>query len=312
MLEFLALTGLARVAFAGAPPPIVGGGATHDYPEVVLIYAENSQGNLATTCTGTIIAGGAVLTAAHCFDGEELGFEVANVYVLEVDSLAEQGDRNTSTATGWQVHPSFDRNSGEHDVALVSFAQNSSSKAAIYDTAPSADDVGRDYTIVGFGLSSESDTSGDLKKREAEVPLYDFDRAFYYTYDQTGKSNACSGDSGGPLFRVSAHGGDYALAGVMNSVSGCTGGSLASARIDEQLDWISGIVSVETVDAYDDGPADKPADEAPGNVDENGDPVEPNGVGCGLGLAASWAAVALAAGAARRIQGSDTNLLVSV
>jgi MYXO-CTERM domain-containing protein len=299
-MPLLALLTAIRVvaeAFAGAPPPVVNGNATHDYPEVVLVYATNAQGNLAGTCTGTLIARGAVLTAAHCLAEEKLGFAVGQVSIMELDALAEQSGGNTSTASGWTLHPAADLDSGVHDVALVQYNQSSgTAPIRLFTGAPSDDDLGRDYTIVGFGLTGETDTDHDLKKRRAEVPLADYDADFLYTWDESDQQNACEGDSGGPLFRVRKSDGAYALAGVMDWVSGCTGGSLASGRSDAQLAWIEGLVEVETVADFGDGPArandDPPGDDGDGNEDE------PRLFGCSHAAAPVDVALAVAALAA--------------
>ena len=283
------------LALAVAPPPIVHGEVTHDYPEVVLLYAADASGSLASSCTGTVIAPAWVLTAAHCLvDTTE--FRVDQVYVLFVDRFSEASGSNSAVATRWVMHPDYRESTAEHDVGLVEFSGEGAS-VALYDTAPAAADEGRDYTIVGFGATSESDTSTELTKRVAHVPLDDFDGSFYYTEDNV--QNACSGDSGGPLFRVSAIDGSYALAGVMNWVTACSGGSLASARIDQQLDFIEGYVVPTYADAYADGPGLRPADEAEGSDTKA---VEPNPVACGFAASVGWLGVvgAFAMAGARR------------
>lgn len=280
---------LLGVALAAAPPPIVNGETTQDFPGVVLLYATDAGGNLAATCTGTIIASGWVLTAAHCL-ADDGSFSVDQLYVMFVDRLSQASGSNSVLASAWIAHPDYDPVSAEHDVGLVQF-DGGGEVVPVYDTPPAATDEGRSFTIVGFGATSETDTSTELTKREASVPLKLYDETFYYTDDPS--QNACFGDSGGPLFRVSALDGNYAIVGVMNWVTACTGGSLASGRIDQQLDFIEAYVTPTYADAYGDGPGLRPADEV--ETDEV-NPVEPNPVACGLdvggGQLAMWAAAA--------------------
>lgn len=291
--------GIGSWAQAAAPPPIVGGQRSTAFPEVVLLYALDSNGNLAASCSGTVIADGWVLTAAHCVadDGD---FQVHELYVCFVDRSSEVSASTSVLASTWVVHPAFEPTTAIHDVALVQFASANKTTMNLYDTPPSSADEGRAYTLVGFGSTGQNDYSADFDKREAEVALDSFDADFYYTYRDD--QNACLGDSGGPLLRVSRATGEYALAGVMNWVTACEGGTLASARIDKQLDFIETYAAVSFSEPFSDGAGVRPADEAPGRDEFNA--TEPNGVACATAVPFGWSAAGGAAVLWRRRQRS--------
>lgn len=291
------------LAEAAAPPPIAGGSETTGWDEVVLIVLVDDDDYMLGTCTGTLVDPGWVLTAAHCVY-PSTGFAPSSAFVAFVDDWEDSNSRNTDEALSLVYHPDYDPNTSANDVALLELpSARTEPTAAIYTGASSqAEDYGRAYTIVGFGASGWSDSTGELIKRTVDVELSKVDDTFIYTEDAQGSANGCFGDSGGPLFRVHSVTGDYAVAGVMSWVSGCEGGTMGSVRTSTVIGWIQSYApEVELVTEMDDGPVDNPDDEAPGLV-ADGQPVAPNGVGCAASLGLGWLLLGMARWPGRRLQ----------
>lgn len=272
----IALVAASALASLGAaPPPVVGGEPTSAYPEAVLVILEGYDGAVVGLCTGTVVGRDWVLTAAHCVAPAD-GYSPTEATVAFVDDL-DDVTAGTLSGAEWTVHPDYDAAAGTADVALLALAEPSPvAPAALFTGTPSGADDGRRFTIVGFGLAAHDDYSGDVVKREAEVEQVDFDADWIYTEDGAGEANGCQGDSGGPLFRLGT-GGAYAVAGVMNWVTTCEGGTMGSQRVDTVASWVLGYVDdASTVDDLGEGPVDAETD----GMVVDGRPVEPNGVGC--------------------------------
>ncbi len=228
---------LIPFAFASAPPPIVGGEAASAMDEVVLLYITNDHGEYGATCTGTVITETWVLTAAHCVVSSGW-YQVGHVYVIAADDYEDASDHNTVEALSWTVHSGYDSTSSHDDLAMVELPNALGVRPMpLASEAPTDAEKGQELRIVGYGAVSDYDDNTNPTRRQADVPLYDFDGYLLYTYDPDAGKNACYGDSGGPVLRIYADG-STALTAVMDYVSGCEGGGLGASRIDEEIDWI--------------------------------------------------------------------------
>jgi MYXO-CTERM domain-containing protein len=144
-----------------------------------------------------------------------------------------------------------------------------------------------------------------------DVPLYQFDDHWLYTYDAG--HNMCWGDSGGSAF-IETDEGDLVLAGIMSWVAAwdekdipCTTGWGSSTRIDTVMDWIDEHVDARYIE-------DPPVDTAPPedtSADDSGEltePEDPGGCGCAAGSALGMWGVAvglLGLARRRRVLGAD-------
>ena len=298
------------LAFAAAPPPIVNGETTHEYPEVVMLYASDS-GGYGGGCTGSVIAEKWILTAAHCVHSDD-SFTVDDVYVGFVNQSNDMEQGNTVLARRWFENEDYDPRTGYNDVALIelrSAADVPVMRLAEVGLHPA--DEGDDFRIVGFGATSDNDNSSNMKKRVVDVPLTDYTESLMHTEDKADDQNACHGDSGGPVMRLYEDG-SYSIAGIVNfGGPSCLRDGAYSARVDAYMDfinehttdytmWEEEEVVVEDTGTDDDEDTDDEVADGDDDADADGvvDASEPAGVCATRGAGAGSLALVAAAAAA--------------
>ena len=239
------------------PPPIVNGDTTSDYPQVVVLYSQNSRGEGSAFCSGTLIAEKFVLTAAHCTDAfteMEQDYGLDQHYVMVGDSLyTNNGIDDYAGVKTWHAHDNWDGENSFYDIAVVELNQ----KITSIDPMPVNKDnlrdsmIGDDYRYVGWGVTSDY-ASDSGKKRTADLPLYDYDTTLLYAYDPVDDQNVCYGDSGGAGLEIIAEG-QYELAavnGFVYAIAGgskpCSAGATGGARVDKFISFIEDYTPVQS------------------------------------------------------------------
>lgn len=320
---------LTPPTLAAAPPPIVRGERTDDYPEVVLLRHTTADGNVAFICTGTLITPSVVLTAAHCLS-DVSGYNLTDIRVSSGSVWTK--DVPERLASDWKMHPDYSVSSdGMEIVADLGLVYLDEPYAiaphALSATAPTDADIGTNFRYVGWGASS--DTAGDqgYYKRVADIPLDGFETEFLLGYDGENGSATCGGDSGAPVFALNAGvvGAEVAVHSFGRDDDGtiCAGSISGDTRVDLYLDWLLAEVPDVTVDegggdtgTIDTGGQDtgggedtgRGADEDTGKPGGGGQTEEPAGL-CATVDAAAGAWVVLAVGLVsvtrRRTTGRD-------
>ncbi len=221
---------------------IVRGKVDKKHPQVVAVHVQGFGGR--TLCSGTYIAERVVTTAAHCMRNDAIPGQTfvyyGDDYLADVAALPEipaPGARSEwARAETSTIHPDYDRSVNYPDLMILHLDRklpfapipHYRHKLAKHD---------KNGEIVGWGGSKAltadiSQVEGSGIKRHAKVHLLGSPTAGDYHADDPNPgmldpairkdviktngraphSNACAGDSGGPLF-VKHHGRDH-LAGV--------------------------------------------------------------------------------------------------
>jgi secreted trypsin-like serine protease len=199
---------------------------------VVKLNLRDGYGSTTGYCSGTVISARAVLTAAHCLDGD-----VKSVLVYT-------GSPDQVTASSFQIHPRYSDSGGPaYDVAVVLTSQDLG-RTPIPVLVSRDGRVGETAVIAGWGI--EQNGAGGASVRAGLNTVSAVNPTFLETAYSSTTSSVCYGDSGGPL--LVSEGGVWALAGVSSETSatgyncGASTSYFASVRNADVRGFILGLV----------------------------------------------------------------------
>lgn len=173
-------------------------------------------------CTGLVIDLHWVLSAAHCAAAP--GLELRLTLPNRPDVLTPLGDPH--------VHPT-------RDLVLLQLLAHQQVAALGVEplrlrTSPlEGDVVGKTAVLAGVGLTEDGKRGG---LRFVAEPITAFD-ATSITVDGNGVTGACTGDSGGALFRNSSDGSAEVLGILSKGSSSCRGRDVY-VRVDAEQAWL--------------------------------------------------------------------------
>ncbi len=242
--------GASAAAGPHAHASIVGGSETAagSWPSVAYVTTDLGDGTSAA-CTGTVVAPGAVLTAAHCVVDQSRGEITAPEYVTVVT-----GRRDLDSDAGRDhgvvrvvVHPGYDVASERNDVALLALDSPAAAPpiALAGDRALTA--AGSAAAIAGWGSLDGAATIVPTLLRAAGTTLLSdaqcgrqlrgFDAATMLCAADVTRllGSTCHGDSGGPL-AVAAPDGTVVQVGITS-----WGTAACSARVPQVFTRVSAV-----------------------------------------------------------------------
>jgi hypothetical protein len=201
----------------GRPAGIIAGIDDFDDPAVVGLTSFLG----GVSCTGTIVSRHLVLTAAHCLASGPpsyvfIGPHLGEAFFLDVSSV--------------HIHPEYDPESLEHDIAVVRLLGISPVDPIPLAARPPA--PGESARFVGFGYTQINQTGEYGIKHHTSTPVTEVDPGLFWYGVAT-----CDGDSGGPALIMED--GREAVAGLTTGGDGPCAEFGVDTRVDIHLDWLA-------------------------------------------------------------------------
>lgn len=186
----------------------------NSWPWMVSLRIRSSSNILSRHfCGGTILDQNTVLTAAHCITVSPSRI----VVIVGLHDLSELSSENIYSIQVIYVHPSFNSILLENDVAVIKLARPITFTDTVSPVClPETNDISvvynKDVVVTGWGSTTGSQGSPPLVLQQANLRVVtnnqkcfasgNFNSFQQYCVIESGlfpDSNACYGDSGGPM-----------------------------------------------------------------------------------------------------------------
>ncbi|CAI6341141.1 unnamed protein product [Periconia digitata] len=227
------------VQIVGGVPAVAG-----DAPFIVAI---SRSGN--AHCGGSLIDSTTVVTAAHCTQPYAV-----NTLTIRAGSLQRTSGGVTSNVASKRVHPNYNANTYENDIAVIKLStpipESDTIKYAKLAASGSDPAAGTTLTVAGWG-STRSGGSATTELRKVDVPVVaratcdsnyqpeglSVTSDMFCAAPSGGGKDSCQGDSGGPIFDSSK-----TLVGTVSWGIGCAQAGYPGvyARVGAQIPFITG------------------------------------------------------------------------
>lgn len=248
-----AIWALISFRVASAQDKIVGGTQAEKgrYPfQAALVYSEYYS--TGVYCGGTLIAKNWVLSAAHCYSGDNLYVQLGRYDFNDANEEVE------TIPVAWQTkHPGYNDENLDNDFMLIKL-----SKESTHEPIPLLDNgfidtgSGTRVTTMGWGTTSSGGAASPVLL-EVELGIVsnedcNADDAYSGAVSENmmcaaeSEKDSCQGDSGGPLIFNDPDG--DVLVGVVSWGVGCADPSYPSvyARVAKRIEWIQNEMSTGT------------------------------------------------------------------
>jgi secreted trypsin-like serine protease len=222
--------------------------------------AINDRNPNGHACGGTLLTDNCVVTAAHCTTapGTERLWTV-NLHRHNLSKTSEQENGSTYRVKKFIDYPYYNKDKKLNDISIWKLDNKDATKVyrTSFDWSDTVDTSGSIVKVMGWGLTKYKGRTSQLLQ-EIEIPIFPKDlceenyRAFSrkHPFDKEtqfcggysdGSKDACTGDSGGPLFQIDDDG-EMILQGLVSWGDECAKKDRPGiyTKLYYYLDWVLG------------------------------------------------------------------------